>query len=195
MFLVDKQIEWIGRGKIYNDIEKIPHKKAALVLGTTKYVQGRKNLYYEYRLNAVVQLWKAGKIDAILVSGDNSRKNYDEPSDMKSDLISRGVPAEFIAVDYAGFRTLDSIVRAEKIFGLDDYIVVSQPFHCCRAIYLARKHNQKVIGWCAKNVGGAIGFKQRSRELLARNKAVLDIMIGSRPKYLGKREIVVYRES
>ena len=163
------------------------------MLGCGKYTQGRPNLYYKYRIDAAAQLWKAGKVDAILVSGDNSRKDYDEPSSMKSDLVEKGVPAEYITVDYAGFRTLDSVIRAKEIFGLDNYIVVSQPFHCQRAVYLANAKGQDVIGCCAADVGGGSGFKVRLRETLARAMAVLDIMLSKSPKYLSKQESVNYR--
>ena len=111
----------------------------------------------------------------------------------KEDLISRGVPAEFITVDFAGFRTLDSVVRAEEILDLDDYIVVSQEFHCERAIYLAEKKGQKVIGYCAKDVSGPAGIKSILREYLAKPKAVLDIIFGKKPKYLGEKETIIYR--
>ena len=164
-----------------------------MVLGCGKYTQGRPNLYYNYRIAAAVELWQAGKTDSILVSGDNSRKDYDEPSSMKSDLVSRGVPAEYITIDYAGFRTLDSVVRAEKIFGMKEYTVISQPFHCRRAVYLASKNGQSVIGYCAADVGGSSGLKVRLRETLARAKAVVDVIISKNPKYLGKQEAVCYR--
>ena len=169
------------------------HKKAALVLGTAKFYKGRKNPFYENRLDAAAELWTAGKIEAILVSGDNSRKEYDEPTNMKMDLIDRGIPPEYITIDYAGFRTLDSVIRADEIFGLDDYIIVSQPFHCIRAIFLAEKHGQKVIGYCAKDVLSPAGIKTRLREVLARSKAALDVAVGKEPKFLGKKEVVAYK--
>lgn len=193
LFMADLHVGSFGDDDLYRNIEEVPHKRAALVLGTAKYFEGRRNLYYEYRLDAAAHLWHIQKIDAIVVSGDNSRKDYDEPSNMRMDLVGRAVPSEYIAIDYAGFRTLDSVVRAENIFGLEDYIVVSQPFHCCRAIYLARKHGQKVIGYCARDLGGTIGFRNRLRETLARAKAVLDVIFKKGPKYLGKKERVNYR--
>ena len=190
---IDIYVKSFAKGKLYYQAENVPNKKIAVVLGTTKYTHGRKNLFYEYRLNAAVDLWKAGKINAILVSGDNSRIGYDEPSNMKEDLISRGVPAEFITVDFAGFRTLDSVVRAKEIFDLDDYIVVSQEFHCERAIYLAEKKGQKIIGYCAKDVSDPAGIKSILREYLAKPKALLDIIFGKKPKFLGQKENINYR--
>ncbi len=191
LVFVDFYVASAATDKLYTDIEKVPHKKAALVLGTAKFIETRDNWYYNFRIDAAAQLWKAGKIDAILVSGDNSRSDYDEPTTMKEDLVAKGIPAEFITVDYAGFRTLDSIVRAEKVFGLQDYIIVSQPFHCVRAVYLAQRNGQNVIAWAASDIRG--DFKMRLREVLARNKAVFDILTQKTPKFLGPKENVNYR--
>lgn len=195
LILADRHVGSFSKGRIFDDPAEVPHRRAALVLGCGKYVDGRLNLFFQYRIDAAVELWDAGKIEAILVSGDNSRKGYDEPGSMKADLTDRGVPEEYIAVDYAGFRTLDSVVRAEKIFGLEDYIVVSQPFHCRRAIYLAHQSGQSVIGYGASDVAGASGLKIRLRETVARAKAVVDILLHKQPKFLGPRETIHYRSS
>ena len=195
LLIIDFYVGSFSRKRLYYDVNNIPHRRAALVLGCNKYFEGRKNLFYLYRINAAYELWKSGKIEAILVSGDNSRRDYDEPTNMKADLIAKGVPDEYITIDYAGFRTLDSIIRAEKVFCLKDYIVVSQQFHCGRAVYLARRYGQDVIGYCADDVRSAAGLKLRLREVLARNKAVFDIFTNKQPKYLGKQEKVTYKAS
>lgn len=189
----DYYVGSFSKGRIYSDASEIPHRSAAVVLGCGKFTHGRPNLYYKYRINAAIELWNAGKIDAIIVSGDNSRKEYDEPSAMKSDLVANGIPAEYITVDYAGFRTLDSVIRAEKVFGVGAYTVISQPFHCQRAVYLAAKKGQSVIGYCASGVGGSSGKKVRLREAFARVKAIMDVILLKTPKYLGKKERVHYR--
>jgi len=180
---------------IYSQVEKIPAKKAALVLGTAKYLRGGQiNYYFKYRIDATVELFKAGKIRAIIVSGDNGSKDYDEPTTMRDDLVARGIPIEYIRIDYAGFRTLDSIVRAEAIFDLEDYIIISQQFHLERAIYLAHAKGQKVIGYVAKDFKNTVWAKKMEhRELLARAKAVLDVHIGVEPKFYGKKVKVVYK--
>lgn len=193
LFLADFYVGAFSAGRVFGNLSEVPHCWAALVLGCGKYVEGRPNLFYQYRIDAAAALWRAGKIDAVLVSGDNSRKDYDEPSSMKADLVEKGVPAEYIALDYAGFRTLDSVIRAEKIFGLDDYVIVSQPFHCRRAVYLANKNGQSAIGYCANDVTGASGFKVRLRETLARAKAVSDVLTAKQPKFLGQQETLHYR--
>ncbi len=193
---LDKYITQTYQEKIYHDISKVPHKKAALVLGTAKHFMGRENLFFNARIDAAVELFKAGKVDAIVVSGDNGNKSYDEPTDMKKDLIKRGIEEKYITLDYAGFSTIDSIVRAKAIFDLDDFIVVSQPFHIQRALYIADKKGIKAIGFAAKDVGGFWGKKVRKREILARFKAFLDLYIlHTEPKFYGKKEEVIYRDS
>jgi len=181
---------------IYKDVAKIPSKRAALVLGCSKYLHnGHLNYFYKYRIEAAVELFKARKVKAIVVSGDNGRKSYDEPTQMHDDLVKAGIPSKYIQLDYAGFRTLDSIVRAEVIFDLEDYIIVTQQFHLERAIYLAHKKGQKVLGFVAKDFENTIWAKRMGRrELLARVKALLDVNIfGVEPKFYGEKVVVTYR--
>jgi len=181
---------------IYSDVSKIPAKKAGLLLGTTKYLKGGKiNYFYKYRIDSAVKLFKAGKIKAIVVSGDNGTKHYDEPTAMHDDLVARGIPSKYITLDYAGFRTLDSIVRAEAIFDLKDYIIISQGFHLERAIYIAHAKNQKVLGFVAKDFKNTVWAKRMEhRELLARAKAIFDIhILGKEPKFYGKKVKVTYK--
>jgi SanA protein len=181
---------------IYDDVQKIPIKKAALVLGCSKYLSGNRiNYFYKYRIEAAVKLFKAGKVKAIVVSGDNGNKNYDEPTQMHDDLVKAGVASKYIQLDYAGFRTLDSIVRAKAIFDLEDYIIVSQRFHLERAIYLAHVKEQKVLGFVAKDFKNTIWAKRMGhRELLARVKAVLDVNVfGVEPRFYGEKVEVRYK--
>ena len=181
---------------IYVDVQKIPAKKAALVLGCSKYLgSGRLNYFYKYRIDAAVKLFKAGKVKAIVVSGDNGNKSYDEPTLMHEDLVKAGVPSKYIQLDYAGFRTLDSIVRAKVIFDLEDYIIVSQRFHLERAIYIAHTKEQKVLGFVAKDFKNTVWAKRMGhRELLARVKAFLDLHVfGVEPKFYGEKVKVTYK--
>jgi SanA protein len=192
---IDNSISQTYKEDIYQDISKLPHKKAALVLGTAKHFLGRENLFFNARIDAAVALFKAGKVDAIVVSGDNGSKSYDEPTDMRDDLVKRGVPEKFITLDYAGFSTLDSIVRAKAIFDLDDFIVVSQKFHIQRALYIADKKGIKAIGFVAKDIEGFWGQKVRKREILARFKAFLDLnILYTEPKFYGDKVEVIYKE-
>jgi len=180
---------------IYTNIKDIPTKKVALLLGTTKYLKNKKiNYFYKYRIEAALKLYKHAKIQKILVSGDNGTQRYDETTDMRNSLLAAGVLKDDIILDYAGFRTLDSIVRAKAIFGLDDYIIISQRFHLERAIYLAQAKGQKVIGFTAKELQHtAAAKKMKYREILARFKAWLDIwVLKTKPKFLGEKIPIAY---
>ncbi|WP_093026406.1 SanA/YdcF family protein [Pustulibacterium marinum] len=183
-FLVNKDTE----GSTFSSVERIASQKVGLLLGTSKYIRrGELNKYYENRIDAAVALYKAGKINYILVSGDNGTLEYNEPITMKNDLIERGVQEECIYLDYAGFRTLDSVVRCKEIFGQTEIIVISQKWHNQRAIYIAESKGMKATGFNAKDVSVSYGFKTQMREKLARCKMVLDLMFGKRPKFGGEK--------
>lgn len=177
---------WVGykaKGLSYNNVDSIPKNKVGLVLGASRLApSGNINQFYKHRVDAAVALYKARKIEYILVSGDNSRKDYDEPTDFKNELIEKGIPAERIFLDYAGFRTLDSIVRAKEIFGQDSLTIISQKFHNERAIYIAQHFDIDAIAFNAKDV-----FKRPAREYLARAKASLDLLFNVEPKFLGDK--------
>ena len=130
-------------------------------------------------------MYKAGKIKFILVSGDNGSIYYNEPNTIKKDLIKAGIPEEVIFLDYAGFRTLDSMVRAKFIFGLDKVTVISQKFHNERAIYIANQKGLKAIGFNAKDLSTTQGFKVQLREYLARVKVFIDMILNTQPKFYG----------
>ena len=197
LIFIDIYISKQAEPDIYSTIKNVPAKKAALVLGTAKYIaKGKKNYFYMYRIRAAAQLFKSGKVKAIVVSGDNSTKYYDETTRMQKDLIKAGIPSRYITLDYAGFRTLDSVVRAEAIFDLKDYIIVSQKFHLERALFIAKTKGQKVIGFMAKDIPGtAAAYRMKAREYLARAKAFLDVYIlYTEPKFYGKKEKVNYKK-
>jgi len=184
-------IEIQTKERVYFDINKIPAKKVALLLGTAKYSKqghGIINLYFRYRIDAVVELYKAKKIQHIIASGDNRTKYYNEPINMQKSLIERGIPKKAITLDYAGFRTLDSIVRCQKVFSQNDIIVVSQPFHNKRAIFISDYYGMKTIGFNAKPVAFRFDMKTPIREYFARFKAVLDLyVLKTSPKFLGEK--------
>jgi SanA protein len=176
----------------FSEIDSIGNQRVALVLGTAKYRKsGGSNLYYKYRIEAAAKLYHSGKAGAIICSGDNSTKFYDEPSAMKADLMKEGIPADKIYLDYAGFRTLDSVIRAKAIFSQDSLIVVSQPFHNERALYIAEQKGIDAIGFNAKKVSQAYGLKTQLREKLARVKTILDLhILGTEPKFYGEKVVV-----
>ena len=132
-------VSYQAEDHIYDSVEDIPKNKVGLLLGTIKFLSnGNVNLYYTYRINATVALYKAKKIDFVLISGDNGNTNYDEPTTFKKDLIAKGIPEDKIFLDYAGFRTLDSVIRAKAVFGQDAITIISQQFHNERALYSSK---------------------------------------------------------
>jgi SanA protein len=173
--------------QVYNDVNLIPHNKIGVILGTSKYLSsGQLNLYFAYRIDAAVELYKAGKVDFFVVSGDNSRKDYNEPLDMKNELVRRGVPENKIFLDYAGFRTYDSVIRMDKIFGQTDFTIISQEFHNQRAVYIANRLGLNAVGFNAKDVDVYNGFKTKVREKFARVKVFVDFVFGKEPRFLGE---------
>jgi len=188
VIIINSYITLKAKNSIYENELKIPKNRVGLILGASKFTSyGHINLYYKYRLEAAVSLYKSGKIEYILISGDNSRKDYDEPSNFKNDLIIKGIPENKIYLDYAGFRTLDSVIRAKEIFGLNAVTIISQKFHNERALYLAKHFNIEAIAFNAKNVSRRYSIKTSLREYLARTKASLDLLFNVKPKFLGKK--------
>lgn len=173
---------------ITDDIDKVVAVKVGLLLGTSKHVKnGNNNEYFFNRIDAAVSLFNKGKIKCVIISGDNGSKYYNEPMDMKKELIKNGVPDSVIYLDYAGFRTLDAVIRAKEIFEQDSFIVISQKFHNERAVYLARKYGINAFGYNAKEVEAYNGFKTQVREIFARDKMFLDLIFGVKPKFLGEK--------
>ena len=186
------EIDSISQGKVYNSIEEVPERKIGLVLGCSKYLSnGRKNLYFQQRIDAAKELYFSDKVKFLLVSGDNSTKYYDEPTTMKKDLIALGVPGNKIYCDYAGLSTLDSVVRTKEVFKENQFIVISQGFHVRRAIYLGLAHDIDLIGYAPQGVSGLGSLKTELRECLARGKALLDVkFLNRQPKFLGEPVII-----
>lgn len=179
---------WASRGRIFSDAKTMPPVKVGLVFGTTDRVGGRENLYFRYRIDAAEKVWKAGKLETIIVSGDNRTQYYNEPEKMKAALVARGLPADRIVCDYAGLRTLDSVVRAKEIFGVDEVLFISQRFQNERAIYLAKANDIRAYGFAAEDVQSQKGLKTKVREIGARVKMWLDVhFLDTRPRHLGDR--------
>ena len=173
----------------YDHPEQPPRVYCAILLGTSKYLPGgRKNLYYKYRIEAAKRLYDSGGCEKIIVSGDNQTMQYNEPQRMRKDLIKAGVAKEDIVCDYAGFRTLDSIIRFKKVFGRQRGVVISQRFHNERAIYIARAYGIELYGYNALDVDLRSGFKTRLREVFSRVICVLDVeFLHTGPRFLGKK--------
>jgi len=175
--------------QVFDNPKAIPFNAVGLVLGTSKYLKGGyKNLYFYYRIAAAAQLYHTGKVKHLLVSGDNSLKSYNEPKQMQAALIEKGVPKSAITLDYAGFRTLDSVVRSNAVFGQQKITIISQKFHNQRALFIANRRGVAAVGYNAKDVNLRLGIKIKLREYLARCKAILDIIIlNKQPKFLGEQ--------
>jgi SanA protein len=174
-----------------DDTSKLPQEYACLVLGTSKKLtNGSPNLFYEYRMNAALAVYSSGKCKKIVVSGDNRHANYNEPKQMKKSLMEKGIPEAAIHCDYAGGRTLDSVIRFKKVFGQSTGIVISQKFHNERAIFIASHNNITLTGFNAKEVNLFNSFKTKGREVLSRGLAVLDVIFHSKPRHLGEKVLI-----
>jgi SanA protein len=179
---------WSSRGRLYSDVGDLPETEVGLVFGTTDRVNGRENLYFRYRIDAAVRVWKSGKIRTIIVSGDNRSQYYNEPEKMRQALVERGIPADRIVSDFAGLRTLDSVVRAKEIFGASEILVISQQFQNERAIYLAQANGIEARGFNARDVDTQGGLKTKVREIGARVKMWLDVnFLDTQPTHLGEK--------
>jgi Uncharacterized membrane protein len=189
IYCAARRIEHVAGAAVVPDLGALPHQRVGLVLGCAPVLKsGRPNAYFENRIDAAATLFHAGKVDHLLVSGDNHSAHYDEPSAMKEALVSRGVPADRIALDFAGFRTLDSIVRAKKVFGLSEVCVISQRDHAQRAVYIARQKGLAAVAFPARDVSVRQGLRTRAREALARVGTLLDLhVLGRKPRFLGPK--------
>jgi SanA protein len=178
-----------AKDRTYSNVSLIPHRRVGLVLGCPKREYGGwSNPYFENRIAAAAELYHNRKVDYLVVSGDNHVQGYDEPTDMKNALVEKGVPADRVYLDYAGFRTLDSVIRVKEIFGQDRVTIISQEFHNQRAIFLANHCWIDAIGFNAPEVGLRYGLKTEGREQFAKVKAMLDIYVfHKQPHFLGPK--------
>lgn len=176
-------------------VEELPFNRVALVLGTNPELRGgRTNLFFTTRMDAAAELYRKGKVKHFILSGDNGRHTYNEPEAMQQALAERGVPLSATTLDFAGFRTLDSVVRCNKVFGQEKFTVVSQAFHNSRALFIANYYGLEAIAFDAPEVKTA-SRKTVIREYFAKVKAVLDLYVFKKgPKFLGEKEIVEVRE-
>ena len=187
---------WIVKsteGNVYSDLEHLPDHRIALVLGTSyRSVGGGPNPFFQNRIEMAATLYSMGKIDHFILSGDNRTKYYNEPLEMKKALIKKGVPEKAITLDYAGLRTLDSVVRSKKIFGQNKITIITQPFHSYRALFISRYYDMDAVAMVAEDPELEQTFKVRVREYFARTKAVLDLYIfKTDPRFLGEKQKII----
>jgi SanA protein len=180
-----------GCEKLFFETDEIEHSPVGLVLGTSSSPDGvRINSYFEERMEAAIRLYEKGKVKHLLLSGDNSSIYYNEPRDMRNYLISRGIPAEDITLDYAGFRTYDSMLRAKEIFGLDDFLIITQKFHGSRALFIAKQNGINARVYVAGDPQDGISSKLVLREWMARIVAVMDVITNRKPRFYGPPEFI-----
>lgn len=191
MIIIDSSISRGSASYITSDLKKLPNNKVGLLLGTSKYTSnGQLNPYFYHRIQAAAYLYASGKIKFLILSGDNKNASYNEPRMMKKELIKLGVPDSVIYMDFAGFRTFDSVLRCRLIFDQKSFTIISQGFHLERAVYIARNFEIEAVGYQADNVGFKKGIPTRVREIFARAKVYWDIYTGYQPKFLGEKIIV-----
>lgn len=178
------------RDQVLSAYDELPDHRVALVLGTShKTTAGQPNQFFEKRMDTAAQLYKIGKIDHFILSGDNRSRFYNEPVAMRKALINRGIPAAAITLDFAGLRTLDSVVRSKEIFGQSKIIIITQPFHSYRALFISDYYQIDAVAVVASEPDIEVSFKVKIREYFARTKAVLDLYIlKTSPRFLGKKE-------
>jgi SanA protein len=184
--------------RITSDLSKLPNSDVALVLGTSRYLgPGQENPFFSNRIDAAAQLYLSGKVRKLLVSGDNGTEQYNETEQMRRALIEKGVPEKDIVMDYAGFRTFDSVVRSKAVFGQSKIIIVSQHFHLQRSLFIANKHGIDAWGYEAADPPHDGMYKRvMFREVFARVSAVLDCyLLGTQPKYPGPKEEIQFGPS
>lgn len=170
------------------DVSNIAYNDVALVLGTSKRTSdGSLNRFFQERMNTVAKLFQRNRVKHILVSGDNRSKYYNEPRDMLKALGDLHIPDSVVSLDYAGLRTLDSVVRCREVFGQNKVTIVTQEFHCYRSLFIAHYLGMEAIAVSADD-GGPVGNMLALREVLARTYAVLDLYVFQKePQYLGEK--------
>ncbi|QEW31473.1 outer membrane permeability protein SanA [Erwinia billingiae] len=170
---------------IYENLKSLPHRQVGVVLGTAKYYRGGGiNQYYLYRMQGALNAYNSGKVNYLLLSGDNALHSYNEPMTMRKDLIAAGVDPADIVLDYAGFRTLDSIVRTRKVFDTNDFIIITQRFHCERALFIALHMGIQAQCYAVPSPKNMLNI--RVREVGARLGALADLYVMKRePHFLG----------
>ena len=182
LFVCNRIIVNYAEGNSFSNIDSIKYSKVGLLLGTTPQARITKvtNYFFIYRIDAAEQLYKAGKIEKILISGDeNSLDGINEPECMRDSLVARGVPSSAIILDGKGYRTICSVVNANKVFGLKSFTIISQKFHNERTIYLAEHLGldvENIQAYNAKDPKSRRAYLTTVREYFARVKMFLDLM-------------------
>ncbi|MFT8210282.1 MAG: outer membrane permeability protein SanA [Symbiopectobacterium sp.] len=184
-FALDRWIGWKTAPYIYDDLAALPERQVGVMLGTAKYYRvGALNQYYLFRIQGAINTYNSGKVSYLLLSGDNALQSYNEPMTMRRDLIAAGISPSDIVLDYAGFRTLDSIVRTRKVFDTNDFTIITQRFHCERALFIAMHMGIQAQCYAVPSPKNMMTI--RLREVGARLGTLFDLYILKRePRFLG----------
>jgi len=184
------------KSRVFDSSDQVKNNAIGLVLGTAKKVSpNQANLHFENRMEAAAELYRNGKVRHLLVSGDGASKYYNEPRDMTAKLISLKIPKQAISSDNSGYRTLDSIVRAKKVYGLDQVTIISDGFHVSRALFVAKSMDLDAIAFSSQPVSLKHSLKARVREYLARVLVVLDLYVfDTQPDQMGDPVSIVISE-
>ncbi len=169
----------VAAGRVFGDLHSVPNNDVGLVLGTSEFSgpERSRNPHFTRRIAAAAELFQAGKVRSLLLSGNCDGAGYDEPGAMAAALVARGVPAEALLRDGAGFRTLDSVVRARRVFGQRRLTIVTDRFHTFRAVFLARQAGIDAVAFPSTEVPVSHSLKTRAREYLADVCACLDVYL------------------
>lgn len=187
IIVCDQSVAYNAKGRLYDSVDSIPRRKVGLILGTSPIStwNGRRNYYFDHRIKAGSELYKAGKVDWLVVSGGdyrNSENGYDEPIAMRDSLMKQGVDSARIVLDYDGTRTLNSIAKMRDVYYQDSIILISQKYHNERALYQAKHLGIDAIGFNAGTPARRTSWwRNRGREVLARVKLFIDIIRGVHP--------------
>jgi SanA protein len=180
-------------GKIFYTLKDMPSNDVGLVLGTSKFlITGKENKFFTYRMEAAARLYREGKIKFLVLSGNHDSVFYNEPNDMKKALMSLGVPENVMTLDYAGFRTYDSVIRCKEVFNQQKFTIISQSYHNARALFLANELGIDAVAFAAQDA--PLNLRNTVREFLARPKAILDVYLLDHSKYASKNGIDVKEE-
>lgn len=186
VLVVNFRILSLSADRIYDDIKQLPSAEVVLILGARVYGDNRMSSVFLDRVQTALEVYEAGKVEKIIVSGDHGTKYYDEVNVVKDYLLEKGVPGEDIFLDHAGFDTYDSIYRAREIFGVSSLIISTQNFHLSRAIYIAKGLGLEVSGISANRRTYVFSTNYNLRESLARVKAFFNLLLKSESKFLGE---------
>ena len=168
------------RAQVFRSVDDVPPRSVGLVLGTSnKTTSGKPNLFFESRIGAAAELYRRGKIERIIVSGDNrSSRYYNEPLQMKKALLAQGVPASAILLDDAGLRTRDSVVRCQSVFGESSITIITQGFHAYRALFISRHYQLQAHVLAAPAVPLSVAsIRIYIREMFARSQTVFELYL------------------